>query len=181
MKRPPTGAKFETTQMRKVDFFKDALARLNDDVGTILDIIVKYNKRSERKIGFWASIRIIIPIIEAISHVVGETPQKFLEKYLGVNTPYLAWDLFRHSLIHSDYLQHGKFGIKEVSWGVLMMGQGHIIKSEHIGIDVITLHQKLKKYLEKEVSKNDQTVVDIEVGVIYTTPKQEIIDDFSKL
>lgn len=181
MKRPPSGAKFETTQMKKVDFLKGASARLNDDVGTILGLIDEHNKKSERKIGFWASIRMIMPIIEALSHVVGETPQVFLGKYLGINIPHLAWDLFRHSLIHGDYLQHGKYQSKDVSWGVLMMGQGHIITSEHIGIDVVSLYQDLKSYLESEITKNDQTIVNIEVGVVYSTPRQEIKDDFSKL
>lgn len=181
MKRPPTGAKFEFTQMTRTDFLRDALARLNDDVGTILYLIEKHNKTHPRKIGFWASIRMMMPIIEAISHVNGESPQNFLGKYLAVNTPHLAWDLFRHSLMHGDYIQHGKFQTKDVSWGVSMFGQGHVITSEHIGIDVISLYQKLKEYLESEVAKNDSTIINIEVGVIYATPKKEIRDDFAKL
>lgn len=181
MKQSPKGARFETKQMNRTDFLRDALARLNDDVGTILKLIEEHNKKSARKIGFWASVRIIMPIIEAISHVVGETPQRFLGKYLNVNTPHLAWDLFRHSLIHGDYLQHGKYQSKDVSWGVLMLGQGHIITSEHIGIDVISLYENLKEYLETEVAKNDQTIISVEIGVIYSTPKKEIIDDFSRL
>ena len=181
MKRPPKGAKFETLPMKRVDFLSGALARLNDDVGTILNFIEDHNRNSERKIGFWASIRMIMPIIKAIAHVNGESPQNFLGKYLSVNTPHLAWDLFRHSLIHGDYLQHGKFQAKDVSWGVSMFGQGHVVTSGHIGVDVVTLYQKLKEYLENEITKNDSTIINVEVGVIYSTPKTEIEDDFSKL
>lgn len=181
MKQPPRGASFDKTPMKKVDFLQAALQRLNDDVGTILDLVEGYNKKSQRQIGFWASIRMIMPIIEAISHVVGESPQNFIGNHLNVDTSFLAWDLFRHSLMHGDYLQHGKYQTKDVSWGVLMLGKGHIIKSGHIGIDVRTLYEDLKKYLEDEVAKNDQTTVDIEIGVIYSTPRQEIIDDFSKI
>ena len=181
MKHPPTGANFEMKQMKRVDFYRDALARLNDDVGTILDLIRTHNTKSERKVGFWASLRMMLPVIEAIAHIAGETPQNFMRNYLEITTPHLAWDLFRHSLIHGDYLQHGKYQSKDVSWGVLMVGQGHIIGSEHIGIDVISLYQKLKEYIEKEIPKNDQTVVNIEIGVTYTSPKIEIIDDFAKL
>lgn len=181
MKQPPRGARFETTPMKKVEFLRAVLERLTDDVGTILKLIEEHNKNSGRKIGFWASLRMIIPIVEAISHVIGETPQNFLGNHLGITTPHLTWDLFRHSLMHGDYLQHGKYQQKDISWGVLMMGQGHIITSEHIGIDVIRLYQDLKKYLENEVVKNDQTIVNVEVGVVYSTPKQEIIDDFVKL
>lgn len=181
MKRPPVGAIFEMKQMKRVDFYRDALARLNDEVGTILQLVVEHNKRSERKIGFWASLRMTLPIVEAVSHVAGETPQAFLGKYLDAKTPHLAWDLFRHSLIHGDYLQHGKYQSKDVGWGVIMMGQGHISVSGHIGIDVISLYEKLREFLEDEVANNDQTIVDVEVGVLYTTPKTQIIDDFSKL
>lgn len=181
MKQPPRGARFEITPMKKVEFLRAVLERLNDDVGTILQLIEEHNKNSDRKIGFWASLRMIMPIVEAISHVVGESPQNFLDSHLGITTPHLAWDLFRHSLMHGDYLQHGKYQLKDVSWGVLMMGQGHIIASKHIGIDVISLYQDLKNYLEDEVARNDQTIVNVEVGVVYSTPRQEIIDDFAKL
>ena len=181
MKQPPRGARFETSTMKKVEYLQAALEKLNNDVGTISQLIEEHNKTSARKIGFWASIRIIMPIVEAISHVVGESPQNFLSNHLNVTTPYLTWDLFRHSLMHGDYLQHGKYQSKDVSWGVLMLGQGHIITSEHIGIDVVSLYQDFKEYLENEVAKDDQTIVDVEVGVIYSIPKQEIIDDFSKL
>ncbi|KKQ85186.1 MAG: hypothetical protein UT08_C0009G0020 [Candidatus Woesebacteria bacterium GW2011_GWB1_38_8] len=181
MKRPPTGAVFEMKQMKQVDFYRDALVRLNDEVGTILQLVEEHNKKSERKIGFWASLRMILPVVEAVSNVAGETPQEFLGKHLDVKTPHLAWDLFRHSLIHGDYLQHGKYQSKEVGWGVIMMGQGHINASGHIGIDVISLYEKLREFLEDEVAKNDQTSIEIEVGVLYTTPKIQIIDDFSKL
>lgn len=181
MKQAPRGARFETTPMKKVEFLRAILERLTDDVGTILKLIEEHNKNSDRKIGFWASLRMIMPIVEAISHVIGETSQNFLGNHLGITTPHLTWDLFRHSLMHGDYLQHGKYQSKDVSWGVLMMGQGHIIASEHIGIDVISLYQDLKRYLENEVAKNDQTIVNVEVGVVYSTPRQEIIDDFLKL
>lgn len=181
MKQPPRGARFETTPIKKVEFLRAVLERLTDDVGTILKLIEEHNKNSDRKIGFWVSLRMIIPIVEAISHVIGETPQNFLGNHLGITTPHLTWDLFRHSLMHGDYLQHGKYQSKHVSWGVLMMGQGHIIASEHIGIDVISLYQDLKRYLENEVANNDQTIVNVEVGVVYSTPRQEIIDDFLKL
>lgn len=181
MKQPPREARFETIPMKKAEFLSTVLERLNDDVGTILQLIKEHNKNSDRKIGFWASLRMIMPIVEAISHVVGESPQNFLGSHLGITTPHLAWDLFRHSLMHGDYLQHGKYQLKDVSWGVLMMEQGHIIASEHIGIDVISLYQDLKNYLEDEVARNDQTITNVEVGVVYSTPRQEIIDDFSKL
>lgn len=181
MKQPPKGAVFEKRQMNKTEFLQAALNRLNDDVGTFFTLFEEHNKKHIRKVGFWASIRLLMPIIEAISHVVGEKPQDFLTNHLDIKTGYLTWDLFRHSLIHGDYLQHAKYQNKEVGWGVAFIGVGHIINEGHIGIDPIYLFKSLKKYLEIELAKNDQSLVDIEVGVIYLNPKQEIINDFGKL
>jgi hypothetical protein len=181
MKQPPKGAMFEKKKMKKVEFLEATLHRLNDDVGSYFVMLEEFNKKSTRKVGFWASLRMIMPIIEAISHVVGEKPQDFLRNHLGVTTGSLAWDLFRHSLIHGDYVQHAKYGTKEVGWGVALIGVDHVIGNGHIGIDTIVLYKKLKSYLEAEVAKGDQSEVEIEVGVIYTKPKQEIIDDFTKL
>lgn len=181
MKQPPRGAFFETVEMTKVDFFRASLNKLQDDVGTILELLKEHNKQSTRKIGFWASIRMIMPIIEAVAQVADEKPQEFLINHLEITTPNLTWDLFRHSLIHGDYMQHAKYQSKEIGWGIAFIGVGHIITRGHIGIDVIYLYKKLCEFLTIEVEKNDQTKVNIEVGVIYENPKQVIIDDFTKL
>lgn len=82
MKQPPRGARFETTPMKKVEYLQAALEKLNNDVGTISQLIEEHNKTSARKIGFWASIRMIMSIVEAISHVIGESPQNFLGNHL---------------------------------------------------------------------------------------------------
>lgn len=181
MKQPPRGATFETIEMTKLEFFKAALDRLQDDVGNILKLIQEFNKKSSRKIGFWASMRLMMPIIEAISYVARETPQEFLRNHLDVETPYLTWDLFRHSLMHGDYMQHAKYKSKNVGWGIAFIGVGHVITREHIGIDAIYLYKKLVEYLISEIAKNDQNKIQIEIGVVYATPKQQIIDDFMKL
>jgi hypothetical protein len=181
MKQPPRGAKFEKQTMPKCEYLQHALNRLNDEVGTYFQMLEEHNKKSARKVGFWSSIRIIMPIIEAISHILGEKPQDFLGKHLDVKTPYLVWDLFRHSLIHGDYIQHAKYGNKDIGWGVALIGVGHVIQSQHIGIDPIYLYKKLKEYLNQEIAKNDQSNIEFETGVIYLTPIKEIVNDFKKL
>lgn len=124
----------------------------------------------------------ILPVVEAVSHVAGEkTPQVFLGKYLDVKVPHLAWDLFRHSLIHGDYLYHAKYQNKDVKWSLGLNGSGHGIQNGLIHIDSIYLYERLKEYLEQEIAKNDETIIEFETGVIYQSPKQEIIDDFNKL
>lgn len=181
MKQPPKGAIFEKRKMPKVKYLQSALGRLDDEVGTYFEMLEQHNKTHDRLVGFWSSIRILMPIIEAIAHVVDEKPQDFLESHLDVEAPYLTWDLFRHSLIHGDYVQHAKYDGKRVEWGILLMGVGNIADKEHIGIDPIFLYKKLRGYLKMEIGKNDQSLIEFEVGVIYRNPKKEIIDEFNKL
>ena len=159
------------------------LQRLNDEVGGDYKMLDEHRTKSVREIGFWTSIRIIMPIIEAVAHVTGEKTQEFIGKHLDIETPYLMWDLFRHPLIHGDLLHHAKYKNKEVSWGVMLgnISSKHLIAKGNIMIDPRYLYKKLKEYLEKEIANNDQVIINVEVGVLYQTPKQEIITEFLKL
>lgn len=185
-KRPPRGANFEKLKMTKENFYKGALKRLEDDVGTILECVKTHNKNSERKIGFWSGIRLLMPIIEAVAHVSGETPQVFLGSRLHVKVPNLTWDLFRHSLTHGDFLHGAKYQDNEVGWAVHIEGVKHeVIKAGKryfvVGLDILTLFNDLKKYLETEINKKDQTIVEVEVGVNYLNPKQKVKEEFDNL
>lgn len=171
----------ETQQMTKTEFLEGALARLQDDVGTILNLITEHNRNNPRQIGFWASIRLLMPPIEAIGEVVGETPWDFMRNYLDVDPSSLAWQMFRHSLTHGDLMRHAEYNGQRVDWGITMFGTGNITKSNHISLDVVYIYNKLIDYLKTEIAKNDQTVVNVPVGVIYQNPEQYIVDDFNKL
>lgn len=181
MKRLPKGAVARTTKKKRVDLYEEALGRLENEVGVILEFIREHNESSEHRIGFWASIRMIMPIVEAVSSVAGETPQEFLREHLDIPTPFLAWDLFRHSLIHGEYLRYGEYQSEKAGWGVTLKDQGHDIGSGHIYVDMVTLYRQLREFLMNEVARNDQTTVEVEVGITYSKPRQEILDDFSRL
>ena len=188
MKRPPTNAVFEVRQMSRVEFITGVLRRLQDDVGTILQLIDTHNYQTftnnNRTIGYWASLRMILPIIEAVSHAMGIRPQQLLCDHLHIRTSHLMWDLFRHSLTHGDTLQEGVYKGKRVSWGVGFGAGAHVINAGTIHIDVPTLYNDLENYLQQEVDNNDHTQINIEVGVEYGIrgePNQGIVDDFSRL
>jgi hypothetical protein len=176
---------FETVQMRRVDFLNGVLQRLQDEVGTIFSFIERHNIQSilqkGRTIGFWAGIRMLMPIIEAASGSMGIKPQELIGKHLNISTPYLAWDLFRHSLIHGDTPYQGKYQGKTVYWAIGSNSGKHIIGQEYIHIDLRTLYDDLVIYLQTEIANNDQTLINIKNGVNYQNPKQEIIDDFTRL
>lgn len=176
---------FETTQYTKTKYLQDVLSRLQNEVGTLLECVKEHNSRAvlknERTIGYWATIRMLMPVVESVTEVVGEKPWNFLEKHLDVTAPHLAWQIFRHSLTHGDLLRHVKYGSETVGWGVILMGQGHIIGKGQISLDVYTLYDKLVEYLKSEIAKNDQSIVNVKVGINYANPEQYIIDDFQKL
>lgn len=172
---------FDTIEMSRVEFLKGTLARLEDDVGSIFNYLDQHNRTSARQVGFWASIRLLMPPIEAVAEAVEEEPWEFLANHLDVTTPGLVWQMFRHSLTHGDLLGHAIYGSKRVNWGVDLSGIGHIIRSGIIHLDTKYLYEKLTDYLKREISKNDQTLIRIKVGIIYLNPPKYIIDDFSKL
>lgn len=188
MNRQPKSARIIKTQMKRVDFISGVLRRFQDDVGTILQLIEAHNYQTfsnkGRTIGYWASLRMILPIIEAVSQAIGIRPQQLLGDHLNVKTPDLMWDLFRHSLTHGDTIREGVYRGKHVIWGIGFGLGSHNIISGSIGIDVPTLYQDFVTYLQKEVANNDQTLVDIETGVEYGIkgdPSQGIVSDFSIL
>lgn len=172
---------FETVQMTKTQFLEGALGRLQDDVGTIFGLVETHNQSNPRQIGFWASVRMLMPIVESIAEVVGEKPWEFLENHLDVTTPSLAWQMFRHSLSHGDLMRHAEWQGKKVGWGIDLTGTGHIIKAGQLHLDMKYLYEKLVDYLKNEIAKNDQTIVDVKVGVIYQNPEPYIVNDFQKL
>ncbi len=172
---------FETQQFTRVQYLKDILGRLESEAGTIFECFKQHNAKSEGKTGFWAGIRLLMPVVESVAKAVDKTPWQLLEDDLDINTGNLVWQMFRHSLIHGDLLRHVKYGTQTVGWGLMMMGQGHIIKKNHIGLDLYTLYDKLVEFLKSEIAKNDQTIIEVNVGINYTNPEQYIIDDFNKL
>jgi len=188
MKRSPSGAKFIFKKTSKSRFLSQIKQRLQDDVGTILDLVSQHNSKSERGIGYWASLRMILPIIEAIAHIENASPQSILTK-INIPTPYLMWDLFRHSLMHGDLIHYGKYKGKQITWGVSISKDlnTHIIRDKKIHISVYKLYEDLNKYLDTSIASTNQTEIDVEVGVLYENSntknkmKREIIDEFSKL
>ncbi|MBU2578256.1 hypothetical protein KKA69_05540 [Patescibacteria group bacterium] len=190
MKRPPNGAKFVFKKTLKNRFLAVIKQRLQDDVGTILNLVNQHNEKSERGIGYWALLRTLLPIIEAISHIENTTPQSILKK-ISIPTPYLMWDLFRNSLMHGDLIHYGEYKGKRIKWGVSISKDLtiHIIRDKKIHISVSKLYEDLNEYLDKSIASTNQIMIDVEVGVLYDDSnmnarkhiEREIVDEFSKL
>lgn len=185
MLQPPKGSDFEKEMMNKKKFLTDVLTRLKNDVGTYLKFAIDHSNATRVGVGFWGSVRLLMPVIEAICNVYPQYKQKqadFLSSELGVAAPGLAWVLFRHSLIHNDIMQRGTYNGMNVSWRLMMLGQDHIISHCHIGLDTLKLYNDLVAFLEREiVACNDTDEVEVIRGVVWSAPTQQISDDFAYL
>lgn len=183
MKKSPKGASFVYKKFKRVDFFQSALKRLDNDVGDYFKYLERSNAENFPKaVGFWSSLRIIVPIIEAIAHANKQKIEDFLKEELKIETPYLFWDLFRHSLVHGDLLHHAKYGNEVVSWSITLFKTKHSFKKDCISISPEWLYSDLKDYLNKEIEKNDNEEIDIEVGVEYRSIcEEEIKKEFQYL
>ncbi len=133
--------------------FRQILSRLEDDVGTILQLISK-----SKKVGvfpntapFWALMRMTFPIAEAVGDLIhrDNSPAQNLQSVLenefeAERSGYqekaaILTLLFRHSLAHTDELRTLVIGQREVGWSVSWSGQtDHLRLSHNVhGMDVI--------------------------------------------
>jgi len=176
--------KKETATIQRVQYLKKIKSRMENEVGTYFDMLTNYNKLELRKIGFWSTIRLLMPIVETTAKTLGKTPQEILHQ-MDVKTPHLVWEMFRHPLIHGDQLSHIKYKDREINWGLTLgsgKGVSHIIMHDHIGLDLNYLYSRLLTLLSDEISKNDETIIKIEVGIIFDDDAPSyILDDLKKI
>ena len=169
---------YNYTEIERVEYLKEILKRLNDDVGTCLKLIKDHNQKNSRKIGYWISIRIIMPIVETISRTLGIKTEELL-KNMGIDTPYLMWDMFRNSLMHSDQLSSARYeNIIEIGWSLSIESFDCFTSKDHIHFDASDFLNKLRKILEDEIKKNDRTIIKIPTTIRYKDPDKEIINEF---
>lgn len=173
----------------KVLYLKGVLGRLEDEYIQIMEMVNEHNLTHERGIGFWSLIRIIFPVIEAVASAVGKQKEDFLEKDLGVPFGHLVWELYRHSLMHTDELRYAVYRGKTISWGAHLGNEitDHII-APHEGTHPTTVHivipklyYSLRDFLKNEIEKNDESIISIQVGVHFPEHESKIISELEKL
>lgn len=130
--------------------FRQILGRLENDVGTILKLILKSRKEGlfPGTAPFWALLRMTFPIAEAVGDLIYRNKtalnlQSVLENELeAVRAGYrgkaaILTLLFRHSLAHTDELRTLIIGEREVGWSVSWSEQmSHLSLLNVPGIEV---------------------------------------------
>lgn len=173
---------------RKV-YLKAILKRMDTEYLKILKFIMKYNHTHKRGIGFWSLVRIIFPVIETIAYVLDKKKEDFLEKDLNVPYAYVVWEIYRHSLMHTDELRYVVYREKNISWAVHLGSEdiGHIIENEFDGhpttihISIPKLYFALREVIIRELSKKNNPEVKIQVGVHFPTYTAQIIEELEDI
>ena len=176
-------------QFIKSEYLKDILGRLEDEVGTVFSFYKKFNTKSQKRggryIGFWSGARLLFPIIEAVSSIIGKSKWDFLAQDLGIKPSSLTFQMFRNSLAHGDILVYAKNNQKIVRWGLFLDNKQHKIGNGQIYIDLLTLYDDLRNFLIKEIAKKDTSLIGVHYGTDYTQEKdpkaKAIIDEINKI
>ncbi len=132
--------------------FRQILGRLENDVGTILQLILKGKKEGffPDTAPFWALVRMMFPIAEAVGDLIYrdrtvQNLQSVLEnEFEAARSGYqgkaaILILLFRHSLAHTDELRTLVIGKREVGWTISWSGQMNHLSLSHNAheIDVV--------------------------------------------
>ncbi len=143
--------KYLYQKVNKVEFLSNVRLRLKNDVFPYLELVKKIHKETGTGVGFWALARMIFPPIEAVANAIyrKENKTKIL-KELDIEYPFLAWDMFRHNLMHNDEMISASYRNKKVEWSVTI-GGGHSAKDRVLKIDVSKLLHDFDNFLEKQI------------------------------
>lgn len=175
--------------VKKALYLKQILDRVNNEYIQILNLVIQHNMTHERGMGFWSLIRIIFPVIETIAFVIGKPKEDFLEKDLKVPFGHIVWEIYRHSLMHTDELRYVVYKEKTISWAVHLSTDdiGHIIENEFdskpttIHISLPTLYSAVHDFLVKEIAKKDSSDIRIQVGVYFPNQMSKIIEELEEI
>lgn len=173
----------------RAEYFKQILKRMDNEYLQILNMVTKHNLENERGIGFWSLIRIIFPVIESVAFAIEKPKEEFLEKELNVPFGHIVWEIYRHSLMHTDELRYVVYKDKTISWAVHLGTEdvGHIIENQFnsnpttIHISLPKLYSSLRDFLARETAKKSSPKIQIQVGVHFPLHKSKIISELEEI
>ena len=147
--------KWKRRRELKSKVLTDIRQRLLADVGPYFEIV-----RCHR-VGFWALVRMIFPIIEASASVVfpvkgKEKPPVRVLRELGFQYPNLVWEMYRHTLSHNDEMAIAVYRDRKIAWGI-SVGGGHVQENGRINVDARQLFDDLLAFLAAQARASGDT------------------------
>jgi len=156
------------SKVKKKDFLAGVKVRLENDVKIYIEAVENESKKGNH-VGFFGSIRLLMPTIEALAVTIyrGHKRKKIyrLLENLEIEYPELVWQCFRHSIIHRDTLGIVKYRGEEVSWSCSVFGMKNIFQQGQLHIDSKTLYLSLLDFLDNEIANCGNESVYVQVGV----------------
>lgn len=170
-------------KISKVDYLREILLRHRTEYKKILEIITKRNLTHKRGIGFWSLTRMIFPVIETVADVVEKEKEKFLSEELGVPFGFVVWEMYRNSLMHTDELRYIVYKRKTIFWSIQLGNEdiGHLITKQTdsmyaaIHLSIPKLYRDLETFLISEISKNDKSIINVQVGSYFSKKSKGIL------
>lgn len=173
-------------RVKRADFLSDVKGRLERDVRPYLGCIHQIYASTGKGVGFWGIARMILPVIEAVANVIyrkvtGQSKPMRLLKRLGIEFPYLFWEMYRHPLIHTDQLRTATYRGVKVNWEI-RVGGGHEFKSKHIAVDMEKLYKDFARFIDNEISTSMNKTVFVESGIKFGNGiKKNLKDEFRRI
>ena len=177
-------------RLKKSVFLKGVRERLKNEVGIYYKLLADAHSKDPDfpKVGFWAGIRLMMPVIEALSStLMRETskdkrpkPVRFMQKYLNIEYPYLVWEIYRHSLAHTDEMRGASYKRKRVYWGVSIGIDDHFFVDGQMNIDITKLYDDLLKHLDQSIKFASGNVY-VESHVHYIRIPKELELEFKNI
>jgi hypothetical protein len=140
----------------KAVFLERVRDRLKRDVGPYFALARRIYRETGQGVGFWALVRMIFPVIEGVAVVIfrsgtSRKPPVRLLQTLGMKYPNVAWEMYRHTLMHNEEMASASYRGRTVNWGI-RLGGGHSWKKGQLHIDARTLYADFLQFLEREIS-----------------------------
>lgn len=158
----------------KKQYLLDMKGRLEDEVYPLLRCC--WGIADRRQIGYWAMIRLLMPVVEATGEVVypgAKNPGSKVLHELGVPYPEIAWRLFRHCLLHGDELVQVIHDQSEQHAGwTISFGGNHDKKKLNVCIDVDKLYNDLFTFLD-EKAKITPEYEEVELRAVRISDKEQ--------
>jgi len=146
----------------KATFLLNVRGRLMGEVGPYLSMAARQNT------GFFASARMIFPVVEAVATVIYRKHSKErqpvrLLRALGIDYPNLVWEMYRHTLMHNDEMASAVYRGRTIRWGI-RIGGGHSWARGHLHVDVRKIYDDLLTFLAREAAFPRSKSVHVWVG-----------------
>ena len=147
-------------------FLHDSWSRLANDMEPYLQKVSEMREHGDHR-GYWFISREIFPVIESVGTALyGKDGQIRVLEDLKHPYPVLTWEMYRHSLIHSDRPRGAKLGKTYAGWSISLGEFDYELMTSNILAPDI-LYDRLLQYLKDTSETTKRKTVLVEESVVF--------------